>query len=469
VGEVKVSSSFVTAKRITGNSNLPTNGSRLMRKAGPPKSRKDSKGVAFVALALFMIVYCIRPTDWIPTLALFPLAKIFGFMAIGGYLYSRIAGHPRPVTLPREMTYLVVFFIQQVTCIPFGVWPGGSFELIVLNFSEVVILTIILTLTLDSMERLWRMVFIQSLSVIAITGISLFNGQILQNAEQDMSRLMGAGHGVFENPNDLAIGIAMVFPLCFMFLMRSRGFLFKALWATFLLLLARTVLMTYSRGGFVALVVAVLFILYEFGIRGRRPQLFAYVGVAVVLLLIFAGPANYGKRFATIFSPDSDETGSAQARRELLILSLQLTAKHPIFGIGPGNFPIVSGVWLTTHNTFTELSAEAGVPAIILFLVIFGYSFKNIRSARQLAPNVEQIQLLGAGLQGATAAFLMGSFFASTAYHFFPYFLVAYSSAMCGIARQQQVSKPESVLRVGKLTRKAGRRKPRALIHGGLH
>jgi O-antigen ligase len=71
-------------------------------------------------------------------------------------------------------------------------------------------------------------------------------------------------------------------------------------------------------------------------------------------------------------------TGSAEARLGLLKQSIYLTLKNPLFGVGPGQFPVASdnlaaaagrkGTWQVTHNTYTEISSEAGIPALIFYL-----------------------------------------------------------------------------------------------------
>lgn len=469
MGAVKSLPNSSPGGHVTKGNGLRSSGAPLLRKVGRDKSLKKPRTLAFVALTLFIIVYFFRPQDWIPKLQVIPLAKLFGILAIIGFLYSRTKDNSDSLPFTREMTYLVMLFVQLVICIPFAIYRGGSFNLVFLEFSEVVILTIILALTANTIERLWRLILIQSVGVITITLISLVNDKVLES-QGSFSRVTGAIGGAFENPNDLAVGIAIVFPFCFMFLLRSRGFVRKLLWTASLLLLARAVLMTYSRGGFLALAAGALFSLYEFGIRGKRWKLLAYVGVAVGLIFVSAGPANYGARIATIFSPDSDVTGSSQQRREILITSLKTTAAHPIFGIGPGDFPIISGYWLVTHNTYTQLSAEAGIPALVLFLLIFGRSFKNINSARLSAPNDDRIQLLAGALRGATAAFLVGAIFASLAYQFYPYFLVAYASALCAIAKKGPlVPKQEFAPKPRRRAKKSGMRKTRALVRGGAY
>jgi putative inorganic carbon (hco3(-)) transporter len=395
----------------------------------PPKPTGSTR-LAYRGLLLFMVVYCLRPEDWIPGLAVIPLAKLSGFLAIGGFLASGMSPI-RVKGFPKELTYLVLLFVQLGLCIPFAIWRGGSFGVVVFGFSEIVILTVVLALCLDTVKQLRKLIFVQAAGISVVSAVSLIADRV------SSGRIEGVIGGIFENPNDLAVGVAMAFPLCFMFLLRARGIARKLLWTVALLAMVRTVLATYSRSGFIALAGAVLVILYEFGIRRKRPQLFAYVGVAIALFVVFTGPANYGERISTILDPNSDPTGSAQQRRELLITSLKITARHPVFGVGPGNFEIASGVWRGSHNTYTQLSAEGGVPALILFLLIFGRSFKNLRSVQKLTKENDEIQMLGIALRASTIAYLVGSFFAHTAYQFYPYFLVGYSTALYLIAKTE--------------------------------
>ena len=81
---------------------------------------------------------------------------------------------------------------------------------------------------------------------------------------------------------------------------------------------------------------------------------------------------------------ESHGEGSLQARSELLKESISLMLHHPIFGVGPGNFPAVTATWRVAHNTYTELGAEAGVPGLLLFLALLGASMRRIRSVRKL-------------------------------------------------------------------------------------
>lgn len=437
MGSVKAESSLIPIQQGSDRSSGRTGSGYSLPVSDIAAPKNKYMVLAYTGAMLFMVVYCLRPEDWIPFLDILPLAKICGFLAIAGFLYSWMTEGRGGAPFPRELVYLILLFVHLVFCIPFAIWIGGSFQVVILNFSEVVILTIVLALCVNTLERLRQLMFIQCASLAVITAITLTSDRVLHNREQGITRVVGAVGGIFENPNDLAVAIAMALPLCLLFLIRGRGFFRKAIWAVAMMVLTRAILATYSRSGLLALVGAALVVLYEFGIKGRRPQLFVYVLLGLAGLMVFGGPSNYGARLATILQPDTDPTGSAQERRELLKKSIQVTVEHPIFGIGPGDFPMLSGRWLVTHNTYTQLSAEAGLPGLLLFLLLFKRTLKNIRAARNLVPENQELQLIGAGLRASVFAYLVGSFFASTAYHFFPYFLVAYGTAFYSIARKQ--------------------------------
>jgi hypothetical protein len=115
--------------------------------------------------------------------------------------------------------------------------------------------------------------------------------------------------------------------------------------------------------------------------------------------------------------------------------SIEVTLEHPLFGVGPGNFEVTSGVWHVTHNSYTQMSSEGGIPALVLFIVILSYGFKNLRRAKRLSGHKKELKLLAKALRGSLAGFVVGAFFASYAYQFFPYFLVAYSTALLRIVR----------------------------------
>ena len=124
--------------------------------------------------------------------------------------------------------------------------------------------------------------------------------------------------------------------------------------------------------------------------------------------------------------------GSAQQRQQLFWRSVDVTKEHPLFGVGPGNFQNVSGNWHETHNSFTQLTSEEGVPALILYVLIFWCGFESLRATKRLALGEKELRLLAGAFQASLAGYIVGSLFSSAAYQFFPYILVAYTAAALG-------------------------------------
>ena len=110
---------------------------------------------------------------------------------------------------------------------------------------------------------------------------------------------------------------------------------------------------------------------------------------------------------------------------------------HPIFGVGPGQFAEVSGAWHQTHNTYTQLSAEAGLPALALFLLFLRSGFRKLREIK--ADGAEEESALASALQCSLAGYAIGAFFLSTAFWLTPYLLVAYAAAFLRAGEQRQV------------------------------
>ena len=109
--------------------------------------------------------------------------------------------------------------------------------------------------------------------------------------------------------------------------------------------------------------------------------------------------------------------------------------EHPLFGVGPGNFEQVSGYWHVTHNAFTQMSSEGGLPALILYVLILWHGFTNVRATKRLASRRTESSLLAGVLHASLIGYVVGSVFASVGFQFFPYILVAYTTALFSIAK----------------------------------
>ncbi len=399
---------------------------------------------AYASLLAFVLIYFARPEDWIPGLATLRPALITGGLAIVGFAFAALGSGAGMFALPREMWYLLALFFQLFAAAVFSpVWRGGAFQAVVYGFSKIVLIVIVVILTVTTLGRLRKLVFIQASCFALVAIVSIFESQTV------MGRLTGSLNGIYGNPNDLAFAIALGFPLCWIFLHRSTNVLKKLVWIFCMAAMAYAVFLTASRSGLIVLFISLLVCLWEFGLKGGRRYLLV-VGAVLALAIVAIAPRKLMEtRFDAFKNPAASGSayGSFQQREGLLFTSLYVTAEHPLFGVGPGNFQVVSGNWHVTHNSLTELSAEGGIAALILFLLMAKKSFSNLRQTGASEGDVEELQLWRGGLKVAMITLLVGSLFSSIEYQFFPYMLMAYTAAFHKIAieREARESRPDSV------------------------
>jgi O-antigen ligase len=390
--------------------------------------------MAYRALVFFSCYYYLRPEDFIPGLNIIPLGKIAGGIALAALIFA-VKPKDRG-RLPAECKVLLVLLAHLILTIPFAYWRGGSFDTVINKFSKGPIVALLIAMVVTQVFQLRKLLFIQAGTVAAVTVAS-----IIVRHTQD-GRLLGIQKGILENPNDLAINIAINIPLCLAFLFAARGGFRKVLWAFALACMLYAVVATYSRSGMVATVITSLICLWEFGVKGKRTLFLmstALIGMMALGIMLFT--PRYFVRIESLFRGNiegSEDHGSLEARSQLLRDSIWLTLRHPIFGIGPGNFPAVTGEWRVAHNTYTELSAEGGLPALFLFTALVIMSLRKIRSVRKLPGYARDtsIRLWTSALWAAMAAYIAGAAFASTEYNLFPYFMVGYICALYEIAKK---------------------------------
>ena len=199
-------------------------------------------------------------------------------------------------------------------------------------------------------------------------------------------------------------------------------------------------ILTGSRAGFFAWALAMAVCLWEFGVRGRYRFLLIFGVLGLFLLAVFGGQTLQRTRALSNEQEDATAYASAQARKELFWKSLEVTGRYPLFGIGTGNFPVISGDWHVTHNSYMQASSEAGLPALFLYLLILWQALSNLRKVKRYRILRSEHVLWAKSLHASFLAFLFASFFASAAFEYFPYILVAYTSALLLIARQERAA-----------------------------
>ena len=399
------------------------------------KAHRDTLSGAFFWLSTFYFVYCARPEDWIPGLEHIPLAKISGVFALMGLLMSLGRTQRRLRDLPPEAIYLFVMMgILFVSAVFSPVWRGGALSRTI-DFSKVYVAWLLTFMLVITIARLRRIIFIQTVSVVMITAVSILKGH-------SRPRLEGVIGGIYSNPNDLAFAVVLSLPFALAFLIAAKGPFRKAAWACGILIMTVALFMTASRAGFITLLISGVVCLWHFGIRGKRWYLIAVTGLLGTLLLFTAGH-KLKDRFWAISGEDlnsqmeTSASGSYEARLFLMRRAVHGILQYPVLGIGVRNFQTYSTIWHDVHMTYLQVAVEGGIGVLVLYLMFFWRGFSNLKKLRRRNLDSEARLFVGA-LHSSLVGFVVGACFAPEAYQFFPYFTVAYTSSLAATLRESQ-------------------------------
>jgi O-antigen ligase len=116
-----------------------------------------------------------------------------------------------------------------------------------------------------------------------------------------------------------------------------------------------------------------------------------------------------------------------------------------VFGVGMDNYILFSNFNKASHNAYTQVASEMGVAATVFYVLFMVAPFKRLRNIERESSEIKsrrRFYYLAIGLQASLAAYMVASFFASVAYLWYVYYLVAYSVCLRRIykaAMEQEV------------------------------
>jgi len=183
------------------------------------------------------------------------------------------------------------------------------------------------------------------------------------------------GTGIFNDPNDLAMSLLIVFPFLFTAILSpDPGLIRRLVGFVALSILAYGLYLTQSRGGFVGL--TTLCAAYAYRRFGRALGValsIAAVGVFVVVLVMGQSRVS---RLET-----SEE--SAQGRIQAWSAGLEMIKSRPVLGVGAGQFTEHNE--LVAHNSFVHAFAETGFVGGFFFVGMFYWLLVGNGSSRNMA------------------------------------------------------------------------------------
>jgi probable O-glycosylation ligase (exosortase A-associated) len=324
-----------------------------------------------------------------------------------------------------------------------------------IEYLKIIAIAMITVALVDTPERLRMLVWTIALS-LGFFGVKSGLWGILTGGGKQILR--GPG-GLLQDNNDFSLGLTMNLPFLFYLGLSETDKWVKRGLLGAMALTCVTILLTHSRGGFLAMAVTLGLMTW------RSRNRFIGIGLAMVaaVMFLFFAPASVKERISSI--KNYEEDSSAQARFHTWGIALKMASANPLLGVGFRNFraafpdydpdPIKTrgGLgYFVAHNSYLQLSAESGFPAILLYLSVVATTLWLLRRVRIKALRrfetgwiLNYVRMFEASLIG----FLVGAVFLNRAHFDFAYHLISIIVAFGYVAEREMASTTKYPLRAG--------------------
>jgi putative inorganic carbon (hco3(-)) transporter len=257
--------------------------------------------------------------------------------------------------------------------------------------------------------------------------------------------------GPIGDPNFYAQIMLVIIPLSYIRFLEETNLTLKALalWGAIAALL--TVMFTFSRGAFVALILMAVLVFYFHPPKPRE----VIILLVILLLAIRYAPEGYATRVLTLsdlFGGDASAQSdvSFRGRSSEYTVAWMMFTDYPILGVGMQNYNVYYQKYSrqigldprtearSAHSFYLETLAELGVAGMAILTILLLTVFRSIAHAwRQLhragdRQNSEMILSIGIGIFG----YLVAAVFIHDAYPRYFWLLMGIGLAVTEVAKQ---------------------------------
>lgn len=339
------------------------------RRLTPPRLGLDQGDVRSALFLLVNALLFVRPAELHPALYGLPIyeAVILGCLVLSYPLAAaelsvhRLAARPVNACVVGLLPVIVLSRAvrgELAEAVEFGT-----------EFVKVLLYYVLLVSVVDTPARLRRFLTGLGVFALAITMLAVphYHGIIdvpfmetVQSGVDDsgsaesMVRRLGST-GLFGDPNDLSLMLVMAMSICVYQIVELK----RWYWTAPLALFGHALVLTHSRGGFLAMLTALCVLLWQ---RLGRKALPVAALVLPAAFLLFAGRQ-------TDLEGALKGEGTAGTRLGLWSEGLLHFSHAPAFGIGVGRYADLAGH--VAHNSFIHGYVELGLAGGTLFLGAF--------------------------------------------------------------------------------------------------
>ncbi len=379
----------------------------------------------YVLFVLVTATLFLRPAELVPALIGLP---IYNYLILSCLIVSspKIIENLQPQRLRRQpITVTVLAMIVAVAMSHFSRLDLWSTRTYTTDYIKTVLYYVLLLSVVDTESRLraffyWIAVFTVLLSCFSIghfVGIVEIPAlESLQDWDYDsetgervrITRLRGTG--IFNDPNDLSSIVVVGMVFCAMGIFDLKWRVFRFAWAIPLVFLGYVLMLTQSRGGFLAMVVSVASLFCSrYGIKKS---------IVLVALLIPVVIGVFGGRQTDLAGAMTGGTG--ESRIELWSQGLQMLRANPVFGVGFRQYASHAG--LVAHNSFVHCYAELGFLGGTVFFSCFWFTGRVLwevntrRRVFEMLTGSRQLSAMCPFVMAALAGFVVSLMSLSRAY-----------------------------------------------------
>ena len=344
-----------------------------------------------------------------------------------------LSGGLQRVFRVRTAFYYLGFVLLLFPATLFSSWIGGSSTLVMMYVRTEAPALLFIAGTVMT----WRecQLVMKTIAAGAIVNVLIGRIFIKEGAER-----LTLDFGSIANSNDYATQLLLVIPFVLYVVVTTKSVILRLAGLGVIGYGLYLILQTGSRGGLLG-VAAALGTLFILGTNRYRLAFLAFIPVAALILA--ATPDEVMKRLKS-FTASGDEVSaeaiaSSESRKYLFKKSMEFTVTKPLFGVGPGEFANFEGRvskaegrrgnWHSTHNSFTQISSECGIPAALLYVATLIGSIRltgHMRRAAKAAADTDKYTALLA-FTIAIIGFFVAFTFVSFGYKF-------YTPAIAGLA-----------------------------------
>lgn len=363
--------------------------SRIVRRKGGPKTDRMSvqaikSPMPFFFLTVYVVSFFLHSGERFPVIApLRPdlLSAALVILSVFPYIRQKVILLRLPPA--RALTALIIVVILTT---PFTQWPGSVIRDHWQPFIKAILFFYFTVLVVDTPKRLriFLAVFLGCQIVRVMEPLYLhlsegyYGSATYLGGGEFAGRLAGAPADVI-NPNGLGFVIATLVVFLHFMLGQSKRAVLKLAYVLIVPPVLYALILSMSRGGFIALLVGGWLIFRQ----SSRKGLLVIVAIAAAIGAWSVMSDVQKDRYLSLVTTSSSQSGSAEGRIRGMMNEFKLGFNRPIFGHGLGTTREAKvhfgGGREASHNLYAEVMIELGIVGLIFYLIFLFRIYETIK------------------------------------------------------------------------------------------